>query len=628
MRLRGLVVRLAKLRDAKDLGQSDLGQLDPASESMRLATLGQRGAAIAILWQRAEYYKREKYWDNLSATLNQIAILQPHFVKVWEFQAHNLSYNVSVEFDDYRQRYAWVKRGMNYLIEGSKYNKKRTEMPYELGWFYGNKFGVSDEKKQFRELFRNDENYHDQVYERSGMDLTQRAAEGPDGRPDNWRVGGLWYNKAYDMVASGSKPAKSTMMFYRMGPSWDMKHAEGIQEEGYLDEAARLAWERAEKSWSEFGQRQIPTTWGDVIFLNELELANQDYAKQRAEFEEFCGVAFDQLLAERKAKLSPEQVAAVEKDELTRTYDEIILAREAAAMLAIAPMEIAKATPSNIQVEAIQRANRLNQAQARIEHIESYRNQINFAYWDARCVAEQEDEALLARTNMYEANNLLDLGELDKALEKYEVAWTNWSILFNSHPAMMVDDSAENVLDSIERYRRLLDQPDLPDDFALNDFMKFRQIYDDDLADPNLMSVISSWPKRYPDRNFLEEMLKKPLPQPVEQGPDPYSQNPDSRASATDSPATDSPATIVDVPVGEQPAEATVNIPAEPPADTSPLQANPPETGQPPAPNIPASGIPQPAPPDSNASQVEAPPQTEANLPDAGQPPGPKASGD
>ncbi|MEZ6079266.1 MAG: hypothetical protein R3C56_27430 [Pirellulaceae bacterium] len=130
---------LAQIRTNYDLGQGDLGEIDPASESMRLATLGLRGVAATILWQKAEYYKKEQFWDRLSATLNQIAVLQPHFVEVWEFQSHNLSYNVSVEFDDYRQRYQWVKRGIEYLIKGSKFNKHRTEMPFELGNFFGSK---------------------------------------------------------------------------------------------------------------------------------------------------------------------------------------------------------------------------------------------------------------------------------------------------------------------------------------------------------------------------------------------------------------------------------------------------------------------------------------------------------
>lgn len=500
---------LAQLRSHYDLGQSDIGELDPASESVRLATLGLRGVAATILWQKAEYYKKEQYWDRLSATLNQIAVLQPHFVKVWEFQAHNLSYNVSVEFDDYKQRYEWVKRGIDYLVKGSKYNKQRTEMPYELGWFFGNKMGVADEKVQFREMYRNDENFHEEIFNKSGMDLTQQAGQGPDGKPDNWRSGTLWYNRAYEMVSAGSRPARSAMMFYRLGPQWQMKYAEAVQSEGILDDPARIAWESAGRGWEEFGNRQIRTTFGDTIFLNEIQVANDEYAKLKAKFEEFCGQTFEKALAERKAGLSSEVLAAYEKDDLERRFDEVMLAEQAEAALRIAPYDLAREMPEEKRVEALQLAQELQTAEEKIQHIEVYRNQINYAYWKSRCEAEQEDAAMLARSSMYEANELLDKGELDKALEQFEIAWENWTVLFNAHPSMMVDEAADDVLKSIERYRRLLDQPDLPEDFALSNFMKFKEIYDEDLADPALMGVISSWPQRYPGRNFLEDMLRK-----------------------------------------------------------------------------------------------------------------------
>ncbi len=499
---------LAQIRTSYDLGQGDLGEIDPASESMRLATLGLRGVASTILWQKAVDYKKKQNWDRFSATLKQIAVLQPHFIKVWEFQGHNMSYNVSSEFDDYRQRYQWVKRGFDYLIQGSKYNKKRTEMPFELGWFFGNKMGVADEREQFRELFRNDENYHTQVLESSTMDLRQPAGLGPDGKPDNWLAGTLWYQRAYDMVEANMRPARSQMMFYRMSPTWLMKYCEGIQAEGYFADAARNGWKRAERSWTDFGSRRIRTTFGDDIYLKELEKANQEYAKLKKEFENFCGDTFQKFLADAKAELTKVEVEAWETDQIERDFQQVMLAESVAQKLTIPPKAVAKQMPAEKRVEALKLADELQFAKDHIMHIEIYRNQINFAYWEARCIAEQEEEALLARTSMYEANELLEKGELDAAIEKYDVAWDSWNALFNKHPSMMIDDAANEVLKSIEDYRRLLDT-NLPDEFVLRDFMKFRETYDSDMADPAMMGVIAAWPTKYPNRNFLKEMLSK-----------------------------------------------------------------------------------------------------------------------
>src|SRR5690606_25422489 len=132
----------------------------------------------------------------------QIAKLQPHYEKVWEHQAHNLSYNVSSEFDDYRQRYSWVKKGMNFLSEGVRKNRNAPRLVWHTGWFYGQKLGMSDEKQQFRELFRDDEPLHEELRE-EGIAVDSPEARGPDGRPDNWLVGRLWLNRGYDLVDSG-----------------------------------------------------------------------------------------------------------------------------------------------------------------------------------------------------------------------------------------------------------------------------------------------------------------------------------------------------------------------------------------------------------------------------------------
>jgi hypothetical protein len=140
--------KIAELRSRYSIGQADLGKLDPASESMKLATLGMRGIAASILWMQADHYKEEKYFDRFSATLNQIALLQPHMISVWQHQAHNLSYNVSPEFEDYRQRYEWVKKGIDYLVKGTKFNARKPILQYDLGQYVGAKMGKADEKLQ------------------------------------------------------------------------------------------------------------------------------------------------------------------------------------------------------------------------------------------------------------------------------------------------------------------------------------------------------------------------------------------------------------------------------------------------------------------------------------------------
>ena len=149
------------------LSEANLGEIDPSAETVKLATLGLRGIAVDILWEKANEYKRIEDWTNFGATLEQIAKLQPHFYSVWDFQAHNLTYNTSVEFDDYKDRYDWVIKGINFLKEGknantSPDNPKLTEsrITARLGWFISNKIGKADEHRQYRRLFKEDDQFH------------------------------------------------------------------------------------------------------------------------------------------------------------------------------------------------------------------------------------------------------------------------------------------------------------------------------------------------------------------------------------------------------------------------------------------------------------------------------------
>ena len=49
---------LARLRTEAQLSQADLGEIDPTSETMRLATLGLKNIAVTLLWDRANFYKK------------------------------------------------------------------------------------------------------------------------------------------------------------------------------------------------------------------------------------------------------------------------------------------------------------------------------------------------------------------------------------------------------------------------------------------------------------------------------------------------------------------------------------------------------------------------------------------
>ena len=167
----------------------DLGEINMAAETMRLGTFGMDGIAQMMLWQKADEYKKKKEWTKLAATLNQLIVLNPHLETVWRFQGWNLAYNISVEQDNYNDRYFWVKKGMSFLERGTKYNPRAIRLTWDVGWTTSQKINKSDERDFFRKLYRNDPDVTD-------VPGAHDAAGFQVGKRDGWLVGKWWYKKA------------------------------------------------------------------------------------------------------------------------------------------------------------------------------------------------------------------------------------------------------------------------------------------------------------------------------------------------------------------------------------------------------------------------------------------------
>ncbi len=463
--------QLSVMRHEYNIAESDLGEISPASETMKLASLGMRGVAATLLWNKAHTYKVMHEWDRLKATLNNIALLQPHFDKVWEHQAHNLAYNVSTEFDDYRQRYEMVREGTEFLTRGVRQNTNAPRLVWYTGWFYGQKLGMSDEKVQFRRLFSDDEMLHDALLAED-IAVDSPEARGPLGKPDNWLVGRLWLNHGYEIVDSGVKIRRQTPLnFYETGPKWRIKHAESIESEGILDERAQNAWQMADDDWLGFGTRSIPTTSAFTIKLNQLE----DLETQRDEkIEEFRLLNEEAFAAARQARIDTLPAAIQEywqKPESEMTPEQRQLMPSIMKGLVPDLTTLAKTSDDAVRLESVNIAGQVRDLNERIQKTIGYRTQINYPYWKTLAQAEQEERTVTARRLIYEAEQANKNAELDKAIELYEQAFVVWAEIFDDYPLLTIDDTAEDLFNSVRRYMVAIDSQEIPEDFPLATFV-------------------------------------------------------------------------------------------------------------------------------------------------------------
>ncbi|MEO1617748.1 MAG: IRE (iron responsive element) [Planctomycetota bacterium] len=461
--------QLAQMRRDFEISESDLGEISPASETMKLASLGLRGVAATLLWEKAHEYRVMHEWDRLKASLNNIALLQPHYDKVWEHQAHNLAYNVSIEFDDYRQRYEMVREGTEFLTRGVRQNRKAPRLIWYTGWFYGQKIGMSDEKRQFRKLFADDDILHASLAD-EGIAVDSNEALGPYQKPDNWLVGRLWLNYGYGIVDGGIKIRRQTPLnFYETGPKWSFKYAEAIEKEGVLDQRAISAWTRASENWERFGSRSIPTTSPFTIKLGRVDELRQQRAEKVEAFRALGTDIYDEMKQERMKNLPPDLQKVLDKAPEDRTE---------AGKQAVADLEnyqpnmqeVVKRLPAAKQLAAVELMEEMKDLDARISKTEGYRKQINYVYWNSLALAEQEDRTVNARKLIYDAEKANADAEIDLAIKLYEEAFEIWAEIFDDYPILTIDDSAEDLFQSIRRYMIAIDSQELPPDFPLTTF--------------------------------------------------------------------------------------------------------------------------------------------------------------
>jgi hypothetical protein len=454
---------LARMRAERGLSQANLGEIDPTGETMRFATLGLKNVAVALLWDRANHYKKVEDWANLSATLEQLTKLQPNFYSVWDFQAHNLSYNISVEFDDFRDRYAWVTKGIEFLRQGIGLNRFEPRLLGRMGWFIGHKIGKSDEKKEFRKLFVEDDDFHER--DDPKRTLPER---------DNWLVSRSKYRQAQQLADSGA-PLKTTALIFHSEPMMAaINHGRALEDDGVFGSSARRAWELAGEEMRRFATREIPTSWNVPIRLG-LKEAEQARAKRLAdEIEKLVPGRFAALEAEREAALTPEQKKAVATPPLDRSEEQLQLAAEAESALLVTWKDVARAAPAEVRERAWRLALEEVEARETAEIIDRYRDIVNFDFWRATCEAEVTEPALRARELTWKADREFAAARLQAAKAAYEEAFEAWRKVFDASQILRDDDlTADDIAEIVGRYRKLLEQLDepFPSPFILDDIL-------------------------------------------------------------------------------------------------------------------------------------------------------------
>ena len=457
--------RLAELREEHHLSQANLGEIDPASETIKLATLGMRGVAANVLWHKATEYQKKEDWTSLSASLEQLTKLQPNVISFWHFQAWNLSYNVSVAFDNYRDRYQWVIKGIDFLKKGTQYNIGEPSLLWDIGWFTSQKIGRADEAKLYRKLFKEDYNRDNWLVGKEAFIAAQNAAE-------NSR------RSIQGVTRLGEKNrGMNPLLFQSDAPKCQINYAEALEEDGTFGQVARGEWDKAYAEWLAYGDRDIPTAYFNVVIrLNDQEKFEARSKTAQAELAALLpeGLA-DQIRQQRISQLSKQEQDALSTPPDQRTDEQKQIMAGVDSKLNLTHFDLASEVQGADRSKALAAADAATQADSMAEIISIQRDIVNFQYWRERCEFERTPEAVEARQNIFEAEQALADSDFERAGDKYDLGLAKWRAVLDQFPGLLQQTLViEDLQEMIGRYREYLSHEDkeLPNDFILRDVLE------------------------------------------------------------------------------------------------------------------------------------------------------------
>ncbi len=160
----GLLIAAGMQLDPINRQRQDMGliidtpeNIPPSLAFATIATGAFRGLVVDVLWMRADKLKDEGQFFDARQLAEWITILQPRFASVWEFQAWNMAYNISVAIPATQpdQRWRWVRNGYELLRDEAidKYKLKNISLYRELARIFQHKIGgVSDDAHKYYKL--------------------------------------------------------------------------------------------------------------------------------------------------------------------------------------------------------------------------------------------------------------------------------------------------------------------------------------------------------------------------------------------------------------------------------------------------------------------------------------------
>ncbi|RLS25831.1 MAG: hypothetical protein DWH73_01400 [Planctomycetota bacterium] len=432
-------------KDRLDLGEATIGKVDTGSFMLKLALLGgARGVAANVLWTRAIELQRIQEWDRMKTTVDLITKLQPHFLAVWTYQAWNLAYNVSVEWDAPEDKYDWIKQGINFVRDGVSKNQKSPDLQWDTAWTYYHKLGFADEAIILRKMFRDD------LDEKFKTNPINKSVQN-----DNFQVGGGWFDSAVNLADSGAnrlntsiessveyvdaptqrKGRAGDLAFRSMPAHAQTRYALSLEKESMKDvpatfgELASAEWNNALLTWRKFGA-YIYEAPNDIPLEDKRQVKVKIKIIDGENYQVFENMTKPAYWADEFGKVTEKDAMALAENKKHWT--------------------------------------------------DRWGTQMNYPYWTDRCRAELTSEGVRARQMFYLGTKTYRQADFQAAVKYYRDGLNLWKDLLARHSTYANDEL--NHKDTgliVKRYKRAYLQAglgsELPADTPFLQFLKIAE---------------------------------------------------------------------------------------------------------------------------------------------------------
>ncbi len=183
----------------------------------------------------------------------------------------------------------------------------------------------------------------------------------------------------------------------------------------------------------------------------------------------------EKIHQEKVAALKEDEKAALEKKPQVRSQEEIGLAMSAEGKTKVTWPEVILRAPPEQRTELRKLNDELVEAQHKINTIDTYRDIVNYNYWDARCKAEPTEACLAARELVYQAQQAYKATKLFEAKKLYEEAFAKWRTVLDRYPVLRSSSiMADDLVDNINQYKKVLGKipgSKFPEKFVLQDMI-------------------------------------------------------------------------------------------------------------------------------------------------------------